>query len=228
MSAKCPHPSPEQLRRGLSATAFRSRHHARRDAMRQSVSMEFTHLGRTGLTVSRLCLGTMNFGPQTDPETSYHIMDAAHDYGVNFFDTANRYGGPDNLGRTETIIGDWFAQGGGRRERTVLATKVYGAMGDWPNEGKLSALNLRRALDASLKRLQTDYVDLYQFHHVDRGTPWEEIWQAMEVAVTAGNVLYVGSSNFAGWHISQAQAEAAHRKLSGPGQRAVDLQPADP
>ena len=183
--------------------------------MRQSVSMEFTHLGRTGLTVSRLCLGTMNFGPQTDQEDSHHIMDAAHGYGINFFDTANRYGGPDHLGQTETIIGDWFAKGGGRRERTVLATKVYGAMGDWPNEGKLSALSLRRALDASLKRLQTDYVDLYQFHHVDRGTPWEEIWQAMEVAVTAGKVLYVGSSNFAGWHISQAQAEAARRNFLG-------------
>jgi aryl-alcohol dehydrogenase-like predicted oxidoreductase len=185
------------------------------EAMRQSVPMEFTHLGRTGLSVSRLCLGTMNFGPQTDPETSYQIMDAAHDYGINFFDTANRYGGQDNLGRTESILGDWFAQGGGRRERTVLATKVYGEMADWPNEGKLSALNLRRALDASLKRLQTDYVDLYQFHHVDRGTPWEEIWQALEVAVTAGKVLYVGSSNFAGWHIAQAQAEAARRNFLG-------------
>jgi aryl-alcohol dehydrogenase-like predicted oxidoreductase len=177
--------------------------------------MEFTHLGRTGLTVSRLCLGTMNFGPQTDQETSYQIMDAAHDYGINFFDTANRYGGPDHPGRTESILGSWFAQGGGRRERTVLATKVYGSMCDWPNEGKLSALNLRRALDASLKRLQTDYVDLYQFHHVDRGTPWEEIWQAMEVAVTAGKVLYVGSSNFAGWHIAHAQAEAARRNFLG-------------
>jgi aryl-alcohol dehydrogenase-like predicted oxidoreductase len=183
--------------------------------MRQSVPMEFTHLGRTGLSVSRLCLGTMNFGPQTDRETSYRIMDTAHDYGINFFDTANRYGGPANPGQTETILGEWFARGGGRRERTVLATKVYGAMGDWPNEGKLSALNIRRALDASLKRLQTDYVDLYQFHHVDRGTPWEEIWQAMEVAVSAGKVLYVGSSNFAGWHIAQAQAEAARRNFLG-------------
>ncbi|HWJ53714.1 MAG TPA: aldo/keto reductase [Propionibacteriaceae bacterium] len=177
--------------------------------------MEFTHLGRTGLSVSRLCLGTMNFGPQTDRETSYRIMDTAHDYGINFFDTANRYGGPANPGQTETIIGEWFAKGDGRRERTVLATKVYGAMGDWPNEGKLSALNIRRALDASLKRLQTDYVDLYQFHHVDRDTPWQEIWQAMEVAVSAGKVLYVGSSNFAGWHIAQAQAEAARRNFLG-------------
>jgi len=94
-------------------------------------------------------------------------------------------------------------------ERTVLATKVYNDMGDWPNEGRLSALHIRRSLDASLKRLQTDYIDLYQFHHVDRGTPWEEIWQAIDVAITAGKILYVGSSNFGGWHLAQAQ-EAAH------------------
>ncbi len=174
--------------------------------------MDFTQLGRTGLTVSRLCLGTMNFGPHTVEEDSHSIMDAAHGKGINFFDTANGYGGK---GRTEEIIGRWFASGGGRRERTVLATKVYGNMGDWPNEGKLSALNIRRALDASLKRLQTDYVDLYQFHHVDRNTPWDEIWQALEVAVTQGKVLYVGSSNFAGWHIAQAQAAAEERNFLG-------------
>ncbi|GAA2757705.1 aldo/keto reductase [Actinopolymorpha rutila] len=177
--------------------------------------MEFTHLGRTGLKVSRLCLGTMNFGPHTTEADSHAIMDAAHDKGVNFFDTANVYGGQDNKGNTEQIVGSWFAQGGGRRERTVLATKVYGDMGDWPNEGRLSALNLRRALDASLKRLQTDYIDLYQFHHIDRQTPWEEIWQALEVAVQQGKILYVGSSNFAGWHIAQAQEAAARRNFVG-------------
>ncbi|MGW0228537.1 aldo/keto reductase [Actinopolymorpha singaporensis] len=177
--------------------------------------MEFTHLGRTGLKVSRLCLGTMNFGPHTSEADSHAIMDAAHDKGVNFFDTANVYGGVENKGHTEQIVGNWFAQGGGRRERTVLATKVYGDMGDWPNEGRLSALNLRRALDASLKRLQTDYIDLYQFHHVDRETPWEEIWQALEVAVQQGKILYVGSSNFAGWHIAQAQEAAARRNFVG-------------
>src|SRR6185437_6876611 len=112
-------------------------------------------------------------------------------------------------------IGDWFAQGGNRRHKTVLATKLYGEMGDWPNDGKLSALNIRRALDASLKRLQTDYVDLYQFHHVDRATPWEEIWQAMEVAVQQGKILYAGSSNFAGWHIAKAQAAAQKRNFVG-------------
>jgi aryl-alcohol dehydrogenase-like predicted oxidoreductase len=177
--------------------------------------MQFTHLGRSGLTVSRLCLGTMNFGPLTTETDAHAIMDSAHEYGINFFDTANRYGGEEARGRTEQIVGNWFASGGGRRDRTVIATKLYGAMGTWPNEGKLSALNIRRALDASLTRLQTDYIDLYQFHHVDRDTPWDEIWQAIEVAVTQGKILYAGSSNFAGWHIAQAQAAAAQRNFSG-------------
>src|ERR1700722_15470184 len=185
--------------------------------------MQFTHLGRSGLSVSRLCLGTMNFGPLTSEADAHAIMDSAHEYGINFFDTANAYGlrsaGVSGLGEgrgsTEQIIGRWFAQGGGRRERTVLATKLYGQMGEWPNEGKLSALNIRRALDASLRRLQTDYIDLYQFHHIDRDTPWDEIWQAIDVAITAGKILYVGSSNFAGWHIAEAQAVAAQRNLTG-------------
>jgi aryl-alcohol dehydrogenase-like predicted oxidoreductase len=179
-------------------------------------TMDFTQLGRTGLKVSRLCLGTMNFGPHTSEADAHAIMDAGHDKGINFYDTANGYGGEGHRGRTEEIIGRWFAQGGGRREKTVLATKVYGDMGDtWPNAGRLSALSIRRNLDASLRRLQTDYVDLYQFHHVDRNTPWDEIWQALEVAVTQGKVLYVGSSNFAGWHIAQAQAAAEKRNYLG-------------
>ncbi|ADI08017.1 putative sugar-phosphate dehydrogenase [Streptomyces bingchenggensis BCW-1] len=179
--------------------------------------MEYTQLGRTGLKVSRVVLGTMNFGPQTDEADSHAIMDAALDAGINFFDTANVYGWGENKGRTEEIIGSWFAQGGGRREKTVLATKVYGNMGvegePWPNEDKLSALNIRRAVDASLKRLGTDHIDLYQFHHVDRSTPWDEIWQAIEVLVQQGKILYAGSSNHAGWHIAQAN-EAARRRGS--------------
>ncbi len=189
--------------------------------------MDYAHLGRSGLRVSRLCLGTMNFGPLTPPADAHVIMDRAHELGINFFDTANRYGGAasppgqvakndeSHSGWTEEIIGDWFASGGGRRERTVLATKLYGAMGDWPNEDKLSALNIRRACDASLRRLRTDYIDLYQMHHIDRGSPWEEIWQAMEVLVTQGKILYVGSSNFAGWHIAQANCAAAARGFFG-------------
>lgn len=177
--------------------------------------MEYTHLGRSGLKVSRLVLGTMNFGPQTTEEDSHRIMDAAHDAGINYFDTANVYGQHKGRGATETIVGNWFAQGDGRRERTVLATKLYGEMGDWPNENRLSALNIRRALDASLKRLQTDYIDIYQFHHVDRDTPWDEIWQGIETAIAQGKILYAGSSNFAGWHIATAQAEARKRNLLG-------------
>jgi aryl-alcohol dehydrogenase-like predicted oxidoreductase len=177
--------------------------------------MDYTHLGRSGLRVSRICLGTMNFGPLTGEDDAHALMDAAHDAGINFFDTANRYGGHLGSGATEELIGRWFATGGGRREKTVLATKLYGEMGEWPNESKLSALNIRRALDASLKRLQTDYIDLYQFHHIDRDTPWDEIWQAIEVAVNQGKVLYVGSSNFAGWHLADAQGAAAARHFTG-------------
>jgi aryl-alcohol dehydrogenase-like predicted oxidoreductase len=177
--------------------------------------MEYTHLGRSGLSVSRLCLGTMNFGPLTSEEDSHAIMDRGHELGINFFDSANVYGWKKGEGWTEQIVGRWFAQGGGRRERTVIATKLYGSMGDWPNETYLSALNIRRACEASLRRLQTDYIDLYQMHHVDRSTPWDEIWQAMETLVAQGKILYVGSSNFAGWHIVQAQEAARARHFLG-------------
>ncbi|MEW2130728.1 aldo/keto reductase [Streptomyces sp. NPDC005435] len=177
--------------------------------------MRYTQLGRTGLKVSRLVLGTMNFGPQTDEADSHAIMDAALDAGINFFDTANVYGWGENKGRTEEIIGSWFAKGGDRREKVVLATKVYANMGTegdaWPNYDKLSALNIRRAVDASLKRLKTDYIDLYQFHHVDRNTPFEEIWQAIDVLVTQGKILYAGSSNFPGYKIAQANETALRR-----------------
>ena len=177
--------------------------------------MQFTHLGRTGLTVSRICLGTMNFGPETDEPTSFSIMDSALEAGINFFDSANVYGRSKGRGATEEIVGRWFAQGGGRREKVVMATKLYGDMGDWPNDGKLSALNIRRACEASLKRLQTDYIDLYQMHHIDRRTSWDEIWEAMEVLRAQGKILYVGSSNFAGWHIAKAQEAAARRNFMG-------------
>ena len=177
--------------------------------------MEYTQLGRTRLKVSRFCLGTMNFGPETTEKESYAIMDRALDLGINFFDTANVYGWETGEGVTEQIIGRWLAQGGGRREKIVLATKVYGKMGDWPNEQGLSAYHIKRACEESLQRLQTDHVDLYQMHHIDRAAPWEEVWQAMEQLVREGKVLYVGSSNFAGWHIAQAQAEAAKRNFLG-------------
>jgi NDP-hexose C3-ketoreductase / dTDP-4-oxo-2-deoxy-alpha-D-pentos-2-ene 2,3-reductase len=181
--------------------------------------MDYRLLGRTGLRVSPLCLGTMNFGMraevgvQTEEDEGHRIMDRALDLGINFFDTANVYG--DGRGLTESIIGRWFAQGDGRRERTVLATKVYNSRDPWPNTGRLSALAIRRACDDSLRRLQTDHIDLYQMHHVDRDTPWDEIWQAMDVLVQQGKVLYVGSSNFAGWHIVQANEAARQRGSLG-------------
>ena len=177
--------------------------------------MQYTHLGRAGLQVSRLCLGTMNFGPETTEPDSFAIMDHAHELGINFFDTANVYGWKTGEGATEQIIGRWFAQGGGRREKTVIATKAFGAMGEWPNESKLSALHIKRACEGSLRRLQTDYIDMYQMHHIDRGTPWEEVWQAMEQLVTEGKVIYIGSSNFAGWHIAQANEVARNRHFMG-------------
>ncbi len=176
--------------------------------------MQYVQLGRSGAKVSRIVLGTMNFGPQTSEEHSHAIMDAAVEAGVNFFDTANVYGGVDNRGWTEEIVGRWL-QKSGKRDEVVLATKVYGEMTKVPNQSKLSALNIRRACDASLRRLQTDHIDLYQMHHVDRLTPWDEIWQAMDVLVAQGKISYVGSSNFAGWHIAAACDAAAVRHSVG-------------
>jgi aryl-alcohol dehydrogenase-like predicted oxidoreductase len=177
--------------------------------------MQYVHLGRSGVKVSRLCLGTMNFGPETSEADSFAIMDRALDLGINFFDTANVYGRKMGEGRTEQIVGRWLLQGGGRREKVVLATKVFGRMGDWPNQSRLSALHIKRACEESLRRLGTDHIDLYQMHHVDRESPWDEIWQAMEQLVREGKILYVGSSNFAGWHLAQAQDLAGSRHFLG-------------
>jgi aryl-alcohol dehydrogenase-like predicted oxidoreductase len=177
--------------------------------------MDYVHLGRTGLKVSRICLGTMNFGPQTSEPDSFRIMDSALERGINFFDTANVYGWKKGEGWTEQIVGRWLAQGDGRREKVVLGTKVYGTMGDWPNHSRLSARHIVRACEDSLQRLQTDVIDLYQMHHIDRASPWDEIWQAMETLVRQGKVIYVGSSNFAGWHIAQACEAARTRHFLG-------------
>ncbi len=177
--------------------------------------MEHVRLGRTALKVSRLCLGTMNFGPHTTEPDSFAIMDRALELSINFFDTANVYGWKKGEGVTEQILGRYFAQGGGRRDKVVLATKVFGNMGDWPNESRLSALHIKRSCEASLKRMKTDYIDLFQMHHVDRDAPWDEIWQAMETLVAQGKIIYVGSSNFAGWHIAQANEAAKARHFLG-------------
>jgi aryl-alcohol dehydrogenase-like predicted oxidoreductase len=175
--------------------------------------VNYRFLGRTGLRVSPLCLGTMNFGNQTEEAEAHQIMDRALELGINFIDTANVYGGPGQP--TEEIIGRWFAKGELRREKTVIATKVYNGRSDWPNTSRLSARHIRQACDRSLRRMQTDYIDLYQMHHVDRDTPWEEIWQAMDLLVQQGKVLYVGSSNFAGWHIVKANETATRCGILG-------------
>lgn len=182
--------------------------------------MQYVHLGRSGLQVSRLCLGTMNFGEFTDEPTSFRILDEALESGINFVDTADVYGGPQSqqmkkgFGISEEIIGRWLDQGG-RREQIVLATKVYQPMGLGPNDRRLSAYHIRRACEDSLRRLRTDHIDLYQMHHIDRHTPWEEVWQAMDVLMQQGKVLYVGSCNFAGWDIATAQAAAHSRHFMG-------------
>lgn len=178
--------------------------------------MKYTYLGRTGLRVSRICLGTMNFGHWTSETDSHTIMSTAVDQGINFFDTANVYGGSKGRGTTETFIGRWLKQNPGKRDEIVLATKVYGPMSDdGINDRHLSAYHIRQACEDSLRRLQTDRIDLYQMHHVDRNTPWEEIWQAMEQLIREGKILYVGTSNFAGWHIVQGNEVARSRNTLG-------------
>ena len=187
--------------------------------------MQTRKLGNTGLMIGPLALGSVNFSWLTDEPDSFAILDKAFEVGVNMIDTSDNY----NAGQSEALIGRWFAQGGGRREKTVLATKVFSPPMEWgsrdpvkrsgswvgPNQRGLSAKHIREACEASLKRLNTDYIDLYQMHHIDRNTRWEEIWQAMELLVQQGKVLYVGSSNFAGWHIAQAQELARQRHFLG-------------
>jgi aryl-alcohol dehydrogenase-like predicted oxidoreductase len=186
--------------------------------------MPVTHkrLGSHGALVSNLCLGTMNFGWVTDEAESFRIMDRALELGINFFDTADVYGWTVQHGTTEEIIGRWLAQGGGRRDAVVLATKVYnpvtrrGSLPEPNSDGRsLSAIKIRKHCEGSLRRLQTDWIDLYQMHHVDRACPWDEVWQAFDTLVRQGKAVYVGSSNFAGWDIATACQEAARRGISG-------------
>lgn len=183
--------------------------------------MNYNHLGRTGVKVSPITLGCMNFGELTDERGSFSIMDTALNAGINLFDTADVYGGPQSpdmakgYGTSEEIIGKWLTQDKSRRDKIVLATKVYQPMDTGPNDKYLSAYHIRRACEASLRRLKTDHIDLYQMHHIDRSTPWEEIWQAFEQLIREGKITYVGSSNFAGWDIATAQCSAASRNLLG-------------
>lgn len=186
------------------------------------MTVSHKRLGKHGVLVSNLCLGTMNFGWHTSEEDSFAIMDRALELGINFFDTADVYGWAVEHGHTEEIIGRWFAQGGGRRDAVVLATKVYNPVDRKANlpevnsDGRsLSAYKIRKHAEGSLRRLQTDVIDIYQMHHVDRACPWDETWQAFDALVKQGKVVYVGSSNFAGWDIATANQEASKRGLMG-------------
>lgn len=178
--------------------------------------MRYARLGRSGLKVSRLCLGTGNFGWVSDEATAHDMMDRALDSGVNFFDSADVYGEPFGTGVSESIIGRWFAKGGSRREKVVMATKLGVPMGDRPNESGFSALHIKLACEASLERLGTDYIDLYQMHRSPYpSSTWEEVWQAMEQLVREGKVLYVGGSNLAAWHVSKGNDVAHGRNFMG-------------
>lgn len=177
--------------------------------------MQYTRLGRTALKISRYCLGTTNFGVVTEEADAHRILDAAFEQGINFIDTADAYGYSQGKGKTESILGRWLAANPAKRDRVVLATKVFTPMSDDVNDGGLSAYHIKRACEASLRRLQVEHIDLYQMHHIDRTAPWDEVWQAMEQLVREGKISYVGSSNFAGWHIAQANEQAKQRHFLG-------------
>ena len=170
--------------------------------------MKYRQLGRSGLRVSEVCLGTMNFGPRTSEKDSFGILDCAAESGINFIDTANQYGGSLGVGTTETILGKWIANNPSKFENMVLATKVHEPMSDDVNDRGLSARHIQRACEASLKRLGVEHIDLYQMHHIDRSVPIEEIWQAMDRLIQQGKITYVGASNFSGWGIAQANEKA--------------------
>jgi aryl-alcohol dehydrogenase-like predicted oxidoreductase len=183
--------------------------------------MQFTRFGGTGLTVSRLCLGTMTFGLQTEEAVSGHILDAAAEGGVNFLDTADVYplgGTLETAGRSEEIVGRWLT---GKRSRFVLATKAVGRMGPAPWDQGASRKHLLDAIDASLRRLKTDYVDLYQLHSDDAATPLDEMLEALDTIVRAGKARYIGVSNFLAYRLARALGRADVRRTA----RVVSVQP---
>ncbi|NML34671.1 aldo/keto reductase [Paraburkholderia antibiotica] len=183
--------------------------------------MQYRQFGRTGLTVSRLCLGTMTFGLQTEEAASQRILDTAADAGVNFIDTANVYplgGGEDLAGRTEEIVGRWLK---GKRERFIVATKAVGKMGPTAWDQGASRKHLLDAIDASLRRLGTDYVDLYQLHSDDAKTPLDETLEALDVIVRSGKARYIGVSNFLAYRLARALGRADVLRVA----RFVSVQP---
>ena len=178
--------------------------------------MDYRNLGRTGLKVSELCLGTMQFGWTADEDTSFQILTNAFDAGINFIDTADVYskwaaGNPGGV--AETIIGTWLQRQGISRHKVIIATKVRGSMGDSPNDEGLSRKHIFKAVDDSLKRLQTDYIDLYQSHWFDQETPIEETLSAFDDLIRQGKVRYVGCSNYPAWRLVESLWISDHYKL---------------
>jgi len=169
--------------------------------------MEYRRLGRTGLKVSAICLGTMQFGSSADEESSYAIMTRAMELGCNFLDTADVYSrraDGNTGGGSEIIIGEWLAEGVVARDKLILATKVRGRMGPGPNDEGLSRLHILDSVEKSLRRLQTDYIDLYQVHYPDEETPLDETLEALHSLVTSGKVRYVGCSNYPAWLLTKS------------------------
>lgn len=180
--------------------------------------MEYAKLGRSNMSVSKICLGTMHFGGYTPEDEAFRIMDRCLEMGINFFDTANVYGGESGRGASETIIGRWFQQGSGRRDQVVLATKVYNNMYDSPppnEERGISSYKVRKHIAGSLQRLQTDHIDLYQIHHIDRDISLEEFWTTFGRLIANGDVLYMGTSNFPGWGLVKYQMYAWQHGMVG-------------
>jgi len=177
--------------------------------------MQYRQLGRSGMRVSTLCLGTMNFGPRTSEAAAFEILNNATNAGINFIDTADQYGGHLGVGTTESLLGRWLKEDGSRRHKLVLATKVHEPMSEDVNDRGLSARHIRNACEASLRRLGIDHIDLYQMHHFDRSVPVDEIWLAMDRLIADGKITYVGSSNFPGWAIAQANERTMARGRPG-------------
>lgn len=180
--------------------------------------MQYSKLGRSNLTVSKICLGTMHFGTLTPEDEAHQIMDKALEMGINFWDTANVYGRSAYPGATEEIIGRWFKRSAGNRDQVVIATKVYGLMTDNPppnEERGISAYKVRKHAADSLRRLQTDHIDLYQIHHIDRRISLEEFWGTFDRLIHNGDVLYLGTSNFPGWGLAKYQMYAWQHGLMG-------------
>ncbi len=178
--------------------------------------MEYRKLGRTGLKVSTICLGTMQFGWTAGPKTAHAIMNEAVELGCNFIDTADIYSSwaeNNDGGVSERIIGDWLNTGSARRDQVIIATKVRGKMGDGPNDAGLSRAHIMNAVEASLTRLKTDYIDLYQMHWPDEETPLEETLRALDDLVRAGKVRYVGCSNYPAWLLVKSLWVSDTRRL---------------